>query len=355
MRLSLDQIKAGWNEVEAGGATPPASSIPKEYRHYVPLTEAAHAFVRWAQSPQDRVYLGIEPLDAEMRGIAPGELAMMLGYSHGGKTLVLLHALRNNRDKKIALFIPDEPKTLVLTKLTCMHHNIDARQLEMRVANDDKEAIDLLRQTAEEDFPNLAVFDQPLVPADMERAYNEVCDVWGDKPDLAVVDYLELVEAGEQVPEKAGFLKGFGRRHDIPMLVLHQTSRTSGADGRKLTISSGAYGGEQQATSIIGVRRKKMEIGAEIQDLRERLDRNHTEKAQERLEMLMYDQKVHEYTITLSLLKNKRPAGMLVDDVDFEIDVKTGRLWELKNGELPDQYLRSAQWSQAELPSAQPF
>ncbi len=349
MRLSLDQIQAGWDSVEAGGATPPAFTVPKEYRHYVPLTEAAHSFVRWAQSPEDRVYLGIEPIDNEMRGIAPGEMSMMLGYSHGGKTLVLLHALRNNRDKKIALFIPDEPKTLVLTKLTCMHHNIDARQLEQRVAEDDKTAIDLLRQTAEEDFPNLAVFDQPLVPADMERAYGEVCDVWGDKPDLVVVDYLELVEAGEMVPEKAGYLKGFGRRHDVPLLVLHQTSRSSGADGRKLTMSSGAYGGEQQATSIIGVRRKKYEIMAEIQELRERLDKNHNERYQERLESLVYDLRVHEYTITMSLLKNKRPAGMLVDDVDFELDVRTGRLWELKNGELPDQYIRGAQWTQQEL------
>ncbi len=349
MRLSLDQIQAGWDSVEAGGATPPAFTVPKEYRHYVPLTEAAHSFVRWAQSPEDRVYLGIEPIDNEMRGIAPGEMSMMLGYSHGGKTLVLLHALRNNRDKKIALFIPDEPKTLVLTKLTCMHHNIDARQLEQRVAEDDKTAIDLLRQTAEDDFPNLAVFDQPLVPADMERAYGEVCDVWGDKPDLVVVDYLELVEAGEMVPEKAGYLKGFGRRHDVPLLVLHQTSRSSGADGRKLTMSSGAYGGEQQATSIIGVRRKKYEIMAEIQELRERLDKNHNERYQERLESLVYDLRVHEYTITMSLLKNKRPAGMLVDDVDFELDVRTGRLWELKNGELPDQYIRGAQWTQQEL------
>jgi hypothetical protein len=43
------------------------------------------------------VYLGIEPIDNEMRGIAPGELAMMLGYSHGGKTLVLLHAYAGSR------------------------------------------------------------------------------------------------------------------------------------------------------------------------------------------------------------------------------------------------------------------
>ena len=310
---------------------------PPEYRMYSPLSDAADSFVRWAQSPQERIHLGIPQIDAELRGIAPGEIAMMLGFAHGGKTLVLLHALRKNRDKHIALFIPDEPKQLVLTKLTCIHHRIDARELEARVAADDQDAINLLRQTAEEDFPNLAVFDQPLTASDMERAYGELCDVWGQVPELVVVDYLDLVEAGETVPDKATFLKGFGRRHDIPMLVLHQTSRTAGADGKKMTMSSGSYGGEQQATSIIGVRRKKYQIAHEINELIEKLDRSHSERSQDRLDYLRMEARIHEYTVTVSLLKNKRPAGQLVDDIDFELDATTGRLTEL-NGELPKQY-----------------
>ena len=332
MRLSVDDISAGWEMV---GRQPVAP--PPEYRMYSPLSDAADSFVRWAQSPQERIHLGIPQIDAELRGIAPGEIAMMLGFAHGGKTLVLLHALRKNRDKHIALFIPDEPKQLVLTKLTCIHHRIDARELEARVAADDQDAINLLRQTAEEDFPNLAVFDQPLTASDMERAYGELCDVWGQVPELVVVDYLDLVEAGETVPDKATFLKGFGRRHDIPMLVLHQTSRTAGADGKKMTMSSGSYGGEQQATSIIGVRRKKYQIAHEINELIEKLDRSHSERSQDRLEYLRMEARIHEYTVTVSLLKNKRPAGQLVDDIDFELDATTGRLTEL-NGELPKQY-----------------
>lgn len=188
-----------------GNQNSPPISPPPEYRLYEPLSEAAHSFVRWAQSPQERVHLGLAEIDAEMRGIAAGEMAMMLGFAHGGKTLLLLHSLQQNRDKHIAMFIPDEPRQLVLTKLTCMFHGIDARELERRVAMDDKEAIDLLRQTAEENFPHLAVFDQPLTALDMERAYNEVCDVWGQIPDLLVVDYLDLVQAGETVPTKQCF------------------------------------------------------------------------------------------------------------------------------------------------------
>jgi hypothetical protein len=272
-----------------------------------------------------------------MRGIAPGEIAMVLGFAHGGKTLLLLHSLKHNKEKHIALFIPDEPKELVLIKLTCITHNIDARILEERIAKNDKEAINLMRETAYEHFPNLAVFDQSLSSADMERGYNEVCDVWNQAPELVVVDFLELVQAGETVPEKATFLKGFGRKHDVPMLVLHQTSRHAGADGKKLTMSSGSYGGEQQATAILGVRRKKYEIQSEITELIEKLNRSSSERTQERLDFLRYEQKIHEHTVTVNLLKNKRPAGQLVDDVDFELNAATGRLRDL-NGELPRQY-----------------
>lgn len=344
-RLSPEEIVEGWKKVERGDS-PPSSPTSTNYRLYEPLSSAADSYVHWAQTPHERVYTGITALDKQMRGIAPGEMSMLVGHSHGGKTLVLLHMLTQNRNKKIALFIPDEPKTLVLTKLTCIHHGVDANELEYRVGQDDSAAIQLLRQTAEEDFPNLAVFDQPLIPSDMERAYGEVSDLWGEPPDLVVVDYLELVEAGETVPAKAQFLKAFGRRHNIPLLVLHQTSRTSGADGRKLTMSSGAYGGEQQATSLIGVRRKKYEIMSEMTELLENLDRSHTERKQDRFDMLRYELKVHEYTISLSLMKNKRPGGSLVDDVDFELDVNTGRIYELKSGELPDQYLKNVAWKE---------
>ena len=340
MKLTADQISAGWAAIE-GQQDPQSSPVPSEYKMYEPLTEAVHSFVRWAQTPYERIHLGLPRIDDELRGIAPGELAMMLGYAHGGKTLLLLHCLQQNRDKHIAMFIPDEPRQLILTKLTCMHHGIDARELERRVAVDDVAAIDLLRQTAEEDFPNLAVFDQPLNAADMERGYNEVCDAWGQLPDLLVVDYLDLVEAGDTVPAKATFLKSFGRRHDIPLLILHQTSRHAGADGNKLTMSSGAFGGEQQATSIIGVRRKKYSIMSEINELTFKLDRAHSQSAADRLESLRYDARIHEYTMTVSLLKNKRPAGQLVDDIDFEINLATGQLSPLLNGELPEQFLRS--------------
>jgi len=313
----------------------------KTHNYYRPLDEAAHEFVRWAQSPHERIYTGFADLDDQMRGIAPGEMALLIGYSHSGKTLTLFEMLSANRNKNVVYFVPDEPRTLVLIKLACVTHGVNAYDLERLIASDDSGAIDLLRETANDYFPNLAVFDQPMALSDMEKAMGEVCDVWGQKPDLVVFDYLELLQGGgEDVPSKANTMKAWGRRHDVPMLILHQTSRSSGADGRRMTISSGSFGGEQQATHIIGVRRKRFEIESQIRELEAKLDKSSaSERAMEQLDMLRYNARIHAHTLTLNLVKNKRPGGTLLDDIDFEIEHGTGRLRRLRDGELPSQFL----------------
>ncbi|NBS28235.1 MAG: hypothetical protein EBS70_05060, partial [Actinobacteria bacterium] len=285
--MSIIDLAARWEALGAGEQSPAPTVVEqKPHIYYKPLEEAAHEFVRWAQSPHERIYTGFNDLDREMRGIAAGELCLILGYSHSGKTLVTLEMLKANRNKNVIYFVPDEPRTLVLIKLACVTHGINAIDLERAVAADEPQAIDLLRSTALEHFPNLAVFDQSMALSDMEKALGEVSDMWGQKPDLVVFDYLELLQGGgEDVPSKANTIKAWGRRHDIPLLVLHQTSRTAGADGKRMTISSGSFGGEQQATHIIGVRRKRFEIEHQIRELEAKLDKSSaSERAMEQLD-----------------------------------------------------------------------
>ena len=326
-----------WAKLGRGENIAPSDlSITPKFSYYEPLVRAADDYVHWAQTPNERIYLGFENIDSEMRGIAPAELCIINGYSHSGKTLALLQILVANRDKRVVYFCPDEPRTLTLIKLACVMHGVDSKQLEQQISSNDRSAISLLKETATEHFPNLAVFDQTVSMLDMERALAEVSDAMGD-PQLIVVDYLDLITGGgEDVPSKANAIKAFGKRHNKPLLVLHQSSRTSGADGKKQTISSGAYGGEQQATHIIGVRRKKFEIEANIRDIEERLERsNQTERLLERLDSLRYDLRIHENTLTVNLVKCKRPSSMLLDDMDFEIEYGTGRLNRLPNQVIP--------------------
>jgi replicative DNA helicase len=333
---------------EVGEQSPTDSPTPivKPSSYYRPLSEAADEFVRWAQTPDQRVMLGIPDLDAEMRGLAPGEMCLVIGYSHSGKTLTLLEILKNNRDKRVIYFCPDEPRPLTLVKLTCVLHGMRARELEMRIQAEDEEAVALLRRTASEEYPHLAVFDQSVGLADMERALGEVQDEWAAPAQLVVFDYLELLGGGTgDVPAQAAAIKAWGRRHDVPLLVLHQTSRSSGAGGKRLTMSSGAYGGEQQATHIIGVRRKLFEIEAEINELSEKLDRAGSASSERMMEQLEYSKhlaRIHQHTLTVSLLKNKRPDASRLPEIDYEIEKGTGRITRLEEGYLPLQYLQEA-------------
>jgi hypothetical protein len=325
------------------------ASLKAPPKHYVPFVNAADMFVSEAQNTK-RIFTGIPEFDEQMRGIGPGHLGVIVGYAHSGKTLLLMHILRHNRLAKIALFSPDEPATLILTKLACLVHGIPARELEERVAQDDQEAINLLRDTALEHFPNLIVFDKTLTNNVLNDGYKEACDVWGSEADLTVVDYVDLVQGADMVPQKFDILKSFVHNTEAPMWAIHQTSRSAGGEGKAMTISSGNYGGEQHATFMIGVRRKKSAIMAELGEQRVKVQRTGSEGAAERVSELEHDLAIAEYTVTANLVKNKRPGGQLVDELDFEMALSTGRIFQMEGGDLPRQYLANLQRNHQPVP-----
>lgn len=332
MTLTADDIADRWAKVGRGEQLAPSdsSTAPVKPLLYRPLSDAIDDYVHWAQHPDERIYFGFQDLDAQVRGIAPSELCLINGFSHSGKTLFLLQILVANRDKTVVYFCPDEPRTLTLIKLACIVHKIEGRRLEQMITDNDTTGIRLLEETAREWFPNLAVFDQFMSLSEMEKAMIEVDRHLG-QPRLMVFDYLELLSADETIPAKANTIKAFGKRHNIPLIVLHQSSRTAGADGKKQTISSGAFGGEQQASHIVGVRRKKFEIESQIREIVEKIDKSTAnERSFERLDMLRYQQQVHENTLTVNLVKCKRQDAMLLDDMDYEIQQGTGNLIRLR-------------------------
>lgn len=260
-------------------------------------------------------------------------------------TLFVLHGLVANRDKRVVLFTPDEPAELVLAKLASVYYGLDAKELEHRIQHGDDDAIRVLRETATDAFPNLVVFDGEAEPSRMQASLDEAQDMWGAAADLVVFDYLELISGVETVSAAATLLKGFGKANSVPLWVLHQTSRSAGRDGQQLTIDSGAYGGGPQSTFIVGVRRKKYELLAQLKDLRAK--RVRTERDDELIAEIEYDLRIHQYTISLSLLKNKRPGGgTLEQGVDFELERATGRLVPLEPGELPVQYYENMHHTQ---------
>jgi len=302
----------------------------KAYEHYRPLRDAADEFISWARSPHDRVYTGIRELDEAMRGTAPGEVTLVQGFTHSGKTLVITEMILNNPDTLIVLFTPDETRPLVLTKLTSALHGVGAEELEQRIQQDDALARDMLISTAER-YCKLAIFDESVSVVDMDNMMDEVIAVYGERPKAVIFDYAELLEGPDDVKAKMTALKAWGKRQRVAMFVLHQTSRTSGSGGKKMNIDSGSFGGEQQATHVVGVRRKKYMHMAMLALLEDKIANSSNPKSIEE-----YKSRVRQIetvdlprdmdTVTVSLVKNKRPPCRLVDDIDYKIDLGTGRV-----------------------------
>lgn len=319
------------------------------YEHYRPLRDAADEFISWARTPSERVYTGIKELDAAMRGTAPAELTIIQGFTHSGKTLLVTELILNNPDTPLVLFTPDETRPLVLTKLTSALHGVGAKELEERIQNDDKAARDLLISTAER-YCNLAIFDESVSVVDMDNMMDEACHAFGRKPMGIIFDYAELLEGPDDVKAKMTALKAWGKRQHVAMFVLHQTSRTSGSGGRKVGIDSGAYGGEQQATHVIGVRRKKYMHMAMLALLEEKIANSSNPKAIEEYKSRIrqietVDMPRDMDTVTVSLVKNKRPPCDLVDDIDYKIDLGTGRVRRVEN--VVDEYGNTVRVSKA--------
>ena len=300
------------------------------YTHYRPLKEAADEFIKWAERPDLRVYTGIKSLDHAMRGTAPGEVTLIQGFTHSGKTLVATEIMLNNPHIPIALFTPDETRPLVLTKLAAAKHGVDIREIERRIQQDDDSARKILLETADA-FGNLAVFDESVTTLTMSRMLDEVAHATGNRPVATIFDYAALMGGHEDVKAKITALKAWAKREGQALFVIHQASRTSGSGGKKMSIDSGEYGGEQQATHVIGVRRKKYAIYAQIANLQEKIDNasnpSSIEQYQQKIATLKnVDLPRDENTITISLVKNKRPPCELVDDEDYLIDENTGKL-----------------------------
>ena len=310
------------------------------YEHYRPLRDAADEFISWAIDPASRVYTGIPELDDAMRGTAPGELTLIQGFTHSGKTLVATELMLNNADTPLVLFTPDETRPLVLTKLTSALHGVSARELERRIQQDDYEARELLIETAET-YGKLAIFDQSVSVVDMDNMFDEAANAMGVKPKGVIFDYAELLEGPDDVKMKMTALKAWGKRHGVAMFVIHQTSRSGGAGGKKMQIDSGSFGGEQQATHVIGVRRKKYMHLAMLAVLDEKIA-----QAVNPASIQSYQNRKRDIenidlprdrdTLTVSVVKNKRPPCDLVDDVDYMIDQETGRIQRLDK--IKDEY-----------------
>jgi len=311
--LGMDDVIASIAERRRNAVSAVAEEAERKYQYVRPLTTAADGLIDYAQNPEGRFMLGIRDIDAMTRGFGRGELIYVTGRAHSGKTQVVLNAIANNPSKRVLLFTPDEVSELVLSKLISMHYNINAEEVEAEIKNGNQKTIDMVKRAAAHDFKNLLVIDDSLTLGQMSRAFDEAQDWWGESADLVVIDFLELIpgeEGADGVVSKSQALKRWTKAANVPVVCLHQASRSSGVRGKAHGMSAMRYGGETEAIMVLEVYRK-------LED--ESLDQ--------------FDRTRHQNSLTVNLAKNKRPPSKK-GEVDLFIHPDTGQIRPMRDEDM---------------------
>lgn len=293
-----------------------AVSPANQYSYIKPFAAAAEDLIEVVRNVDGRWMFGMPEIDMLIRGVGPGELMYVTGEAHSGKTQVVLQSLANNPDARVVFFTPDEVDSLILTKLVGITSGINGEDLERQIKAGSETALSLVRETAQNTFRNLVVIDQSLSFEQMSVAVAEASHMWGGaRPDLVIVDFLELLPgasdaSNDSVQWKSQELKRWCKVEEVPLICVHQASRSSGKRGQGRGMRAMRYGGENDAIFVLEVYRKAED--EELEDIeRERL-RN---------------------TVTVAVVKNKRPPSRK-GERDLFLDPDCGRVRSLQTDDL---------------------
>lgn len=228
----------------------------------------------YADTGVKRVPTGIKAIDQKIRGVAPGEICMILGRSYAGKSLMAQNIIANNKDVPSIFFSLEMPYQQALVRLYSMYNNHNAANVMDALERGELPA-DLWDLVG--DFPTHALVDEPNIGFDDMSAYiNEFSRGYGIRPEFVVIDYLELLAGAKRsgegylaVDKVATTLKDWSKSEQMRVFVLHQCNRQ---EPRWLppTESSPRFGGFTESDFVIGMWRPAFDPDL---DYWERLDR----------------------------------------------------------------------------------
>jgi len=310
--LSAEEVTRRLAEAtgEAAGDLP-ADESPKRWSLTADVVTNLVGFIR---NPAERWYLGIPEVDLASRGVGRGEVLLVVGRSHTGKSQVLLNGivsnLVNNPAAHVVIFSMDEPRELVVMKLYCLLRGRSSTEVEEAVKSSDKETIADLERAAREELSRIAIVDESISLPVMADVMEEARQWWGCNPSFIMIDYLELLPGGDSdatgVTSKAQAVKRWAKTQRVPVGLVHQAGRGAGEKGKAAGLYAGRYGGEQEAIFVLEVYRQK-----DRQDLSD------------------WETQYHANSININLCKNKRTARLM--DQVYYLDPLCGQVhpyWE---------------------------
>ena len=297
------------------------TSISNKPKTWALTNQVVDNLVGFIRHPSERWYLGFPEIDLATRGVGKGEVLMVVGRSHTGKSQMLLNSivvnLINDPAAHVVIFSMDEPRELVAMKLFCLLKGRSSTDVEEAIKNSDKNTIEELAEASEKELSRIAIIDESLPLSRMEEVMEETREWFGTNPSFCMIDYLELLPGGDSdatgVTTKAQAVKRWAKTQRVPVGLVHQAGRGSGDKGKAAGLYAGRYGGEQEAIFVIEVYRQR-----------------------DRYDLSQWEKTYHDNSINLNLCKNKRTARLI--DQTYYLDPSSGHVHPYWEELIPDAH-----------------
>lgn len=242
------------------------------YNHIVNLFD-------YAESGVTRVGTGIKPIDEKIRGVAPGEVCMVLGRSYAGKSLIAQNIIANNKEVPSIFFSLEMPYQQALIRLYSMANNFSAINT-MDSIEEGKLPDDLWELV--NSFPLHAMVDEPNIGFDdLSRYVEEFASAFSKRPAFVVIDYLELLGGAKRsgegfvaVDKVATTLKDWSKSEEMRVFVLHQCNKQE-PKWMPPTDNSPRFGGFAESDFVIGMWRPSFNPELEYYERLARKDEVH--------------------------------------------------------------------------------
>jgi len=291
----------------------------KQPSRWATTSKVVENLIGFIRNPAERWYLGFPEIDLATRGVGKGEVLLVVGRSHTGKSQILLNSivtnLVNDSNAHVVIFSMDEPRELVAMKLFCLLQGRSSTDVEEAIKAGDRNVLDALGLASERELSRVAIIDESMSLEAMSAAMDEAREWWGANPSFCMIDYLELMVGGDAdatgVTSKAQALKRWAKTERVPVGLVHQAGRTAGERGKAAGIHAGRYGGEQEAIFVIEVYRKK-----------------------DQTDLSDWETKYHANSINMNICKNKRTARLL--DQTYYLDPECGHVHPYWEELIPD-------------------
>jgi hypothetical protein len=288
------------------------------YRYFQPSHKAVDKWMEYAAGSHDRFFLGLADIDTKMRGVWPSDVLVVTGRAHSGKSAVLLSAiatnLNNDPDFRAVIFTPDEPETLVISKLYALLYMQNLADVEEAL-----QAGDMIHrqhiEDAKEMLDRVKIFPSAMRFDEMSIALAECEDFWQIRPRFVMIDFLEQLPSAVGYEGVSSVLKGvkeWAETENLPVGLVHQSGKSS-TRGTSRGMDDGKFNADEYAILQLNVFRKR--------DLA-KLDE--------------HQRRIHSVSVSLDLCKNKRPPCHTTNPpIDYFMDPHCGLVREYYESDIP--------------------